>query len=309
MGGRVKALAVILSLALIGFAAPAIADAPAPPNDDFASATVIEAVPFADTVDNSGARRELLEPHPTCRKNARTVWYSFTPSEDVNLVAEASSTFKSVITVYGGTGHADLTEAACNGGSTSPKVEFRVLEGQTYFIQLGSSSRKSGIVDFKLSPSAWQEKVLRDVSQTVHVPEQNVAAVRFHGRPRPSNPNMYDVTVAVAGQPQIDRGILSFGLLKEEIRAELIRIHAQTVMVTTTLAYRYDSSQYTCLSDGGEGQGCTASSPIKDLDWLTSGDGSRAELIIRVSVVHQGTVIAERTVTIPYAGQVGGMLP
>ncbi|MDQ3940488.1 MAG: hypothetical protein M3238_03950 [Actinomycetota bacterium] len=306
---RVKAATAFVTLALIALTAPAVAREPAPSNDNFASATVVEGVPFTQTLDNRGARRELLEPEPTCSDNRRTVWYSFTPAEDMNLVAEASGTFKTTVAVYGGSAQTDLTEVACSGGSPSSKVEFAGASGQTYFIQLGSATFKGGLVDFKLSPSAWQERVLREVSERIHVPEQNVAVARFHGRPRPTNPNMYDLTVSVAGQPQIDRGILSFGLIKNEVRVELVRIPEQTVTVTTTLAYRYDSSQYTCLSDSGEGETCTANSPIKDFEWLTSGEGSRAELIIRVSVAHQGNVIAERTVTVPFAGQAGGIAP
>ena len=306
---RVTAVASVLALALIGFVSPAAARS-APPNDDFGSATVISEVPFADTVNNRAATKELIEPQPSCRTAAsRTVWYSFSPSEDMNFVAEAAGTFKSVLAVYGGTGVGDLAEMACSAGQTSPTVEFRGVAGQTYFIQLGSANGRAGKVDFKLAPSTWQERVLREVVQRVEVPEQNVNALRFYGRPRPSNSNMYDVTVSVAGQQQIDRGILSFGLLKEEVRLELIRIPQQRVTVATTLAYRYDSSQYTCLSDGGEGQACTAGSPIKDLNWLTSGEGSRAELIIRVSVAHQDRILAERVVTIPYAGQAGGLVP
>ncbi len=308
MDARAKVVAGVLTLALIGFAAPALARS-APPNDDFASATAVTSVPFADTVDNRVAGTELFEPQPSCRTINRTVWYAFSPSEDMNFVAEATGTFKSVLAVYGGTGLGDLAEVACNGGSTSTEVEFPGVEGQTYFIQLGSANGKAGMVDFKLGPATWQERVIRDISQNVTVPEQNVALVRLHGRQRASNPSMYDVTVSAAGQPQIDRGILTFGLVKEELRLDLIRVPQQSVTVATTLAYRYDSSQYTCLSDGGEGQSCTASSPIKDLSWLTGGEGSRAELIVRVSVAHQGTVLAERTVTVPYAGQVGGMIP
>lgn len=247
---------------------------------------------------------------PSCQTIAtKTVWYAFSPDEDLNLVAEAVGTFKSVLAVYGGSGTGELVEVGCSGGATTSKIEFRGLAGQTYFIQLGSAQRRGGVVDFKLSPSAWQEKVLRQVTQTVDIPEQDVPVLKFHGRPRAANPNMYDITVAVAGQTQLDRGLHTFGLIKEEVKVDLVRIPRQSAIITTTLAYRYDTSQYTCLSDGGDGQPCTANSPIKDLEWLTSGEGSRAELIIRLAVKYNEVIGAERVVTIPFAGQAAGVTP
>ena len=53
-----------------------------PSNDNFANATVITSVPFADTVDITEATTEPGEPIANPGEVGRTVWYSFTPSAD-----------------------------------------------------------------------------------------------------------------------------------------------------------------------------------------------------------------------------------
>ena len=64
---------------------------PPPPNDAFADATPINALPFNETVDASAATSEPGEPFPSrCVGTAGpTVWYAFTPSVSQTVIAHA----------------------------------------------------------------------------------------------------------------------------------------------------------------------------------------------------------------------------
>jgi hypothetical protein len=309
MDARIAVVAGVVAATLVGLGAPAVGNESAPPaNNDFATAFAIAEAPFGESVDTTAATLELGEPQASCRRIDKTVWYRFTPAEDINLVAEATGGFQSVVAVYQGTYFGDLSEIVCAGGSARSQVEYRALSGNTYFIQVGSSRRSGGVMDFHLTPSHWQEKVLHRLDQAVEIEETGIAAITIDGQPRPTDPSMYDISVTVSDQQPITRGVLTFGLVTERIHQELARVPAQSTRVLMTLGYRYDADQYRCLSDGGEGQPCTAKSPIKDLNWLTGGEGSRAELILRLKAEKEGQILAERAITIPFAGQVAGIL-
>src|SRR3989337_954702 len=55
-----------------------------PANDNFANAEVIGSLPFSATVDNTNASHEPGEPQG-CGFPFRSVWYSFTPAENMAL--------------------------------------------------------------------------------------------------------------------------------------------------------------------------------------------------------------------------------
>lgn len=120
---------------LLGGAVPAFA---APPgNDDRASATVISAIPFSDSLSTVEATNEVDEPEG-CGGNA--VWYSFTPSADVRLEANTfGSDYDTVITVWQDLGGGDLGFVDCNDdavGLTS-RVRWDAVGGTTYLMQVG----------------------------------------------------------------------------------------------------------------------------------------------------------------------------
>src|SRR5947199_8167019 len=76
-----------------------------PSNDDFDSATVISALPFSDSVDMGTATVAADDPKPPCTNPLlSTVWYSFTPSQNVPLALDTfgSSVSFSSIAVYAG---------------------------------------------------------------------------------------------------------------------------------------------------------------------------------------------------------------
>lgn len=81
MNNRHFVTTAIAALLIVGISiSPAFGAAPT--NDEFDAATMISSVPFSDTVDNSEATTSSPD-DPLCIGDGRTVWYSFTPSEDV----------------------------------------------------------------------------------------------------------------------------------------------------------------------------------------------------------------------------------
>ena len=106
-------LAAGLSAAAIGF--PAAAQAATAPNDSFTGATVITSLPFSTTEDTSQATSDPSDP-ANC-SNSGSVWFSFTPSSDMQLEADTfGSNYDTVLSAWTGTQGA-LNLVACNDDS------------------------------------------------------------------------------------------------------------------------------------------------------------------------------------------------
>ena len=106
-----------------------------PLNDDFASAQQIETLPFDATVDTIAAGAEPLEPRASClsrrRYPANSVWYRFTPSTDVHVVADSiGSVFGVTIGAYEGESLGALEQVACGRS-----LAFLAEAGHTYYLQ------------------------------------------------------------------------------------------------------------------------------------------------------------------------------
>jgi PKD repeat protein len=107
---------------------------PPPPNDDFASATLITGLPFDDTVDATAATVEPGEPHDSAciGPPSATAWYAITPSASGSLTA-SSPGFTS-LAVYTGSSLSGLASVGClNSGQL---LTFQVDTGVTYHLQL-----------------------------------------------------------------------------------------------------------------------------------------------------------------------------
>ncbi|MGH2659674.1 MAG: PKD domain-containing protein [Actinomycetota bacterium] len=124
-----------------------------PPNDAFASATTIPALPFSDAVDIGAASMEAGEPTPSCAipfgPVSKTAWYAFTPVETRSISASVVNTaFAPVVAAYTGNSLADLTEVGCRvfGGI----VTFRAEAGTTYYFQVGGLFGQGGPLEFRL---------------------------------------------------------------------------------------------------------------------------------------------------------------
>ena len=74
-----------------------------PGNDDFADATPITSLPFADQLDLAAATTQPSEPSPSCVGLQNTAWYSFTPTATQSVSARIPETYGAGLGVYTGT--------------------------------------------------------------------------------------------------------------------------------------------------------------------------------------------------------------
>ena len=303
-----RVLSIITALLVLG-SITGIAQArevQSPSNDAKAAAAAIPSLPFSQTVSLRGATLEADEIQPSCKKVRGSVWFSFSVPEESNIVTELSSAFGSAVAVYE-QGTEALTETAC-ASANSEATEFKALPDRVYLVQVGPTGRKQGVVDLGLRLSEWVDRTIWEYTYERDAEEQHVPALSVKGNPRADNPKMYDVQIGISQQQPVTTGVLTFGLVTQSVQAELLRIPASTTDLQVTISARHDSSQYTCAADNGQGT-CYAGSPISDLNWLTGGEGSRADLVITLRAEHNGQVLQERTLTVPYAGQITALLP
>lgn len=106
-----------------------------PANDNFANAQVVAALPVNLSPELAAASVEPGEPASNCGSVTRSVWYSFTPTEDRSVTAQETTFQFSVVSIYTGTAITNLTELGC---STFQPVTVRMTAGQTYFVRVGA---------------------------------------------------------------------------------------------------------------------------------------------------------------------------
>jgi PKD repeat protein len=120
-----------------------IQPAPPPANDNFASATMIPAVPFSDIADLLAATVEPGEPvwpPGAFEPIIASVWYSITPSEPESLSASVSSYSTSpILAAYTGSSVSALSRVA-DAVSFGQPLNIKVDAGTTYYFQVGSTS-------------------------------------------------------------------------------------------------------------------------------------------------------------------------
>jgi hypothetical protein len=113
---------------------PPVRHAGHPPNDDFANATHVTAVPFNDTVDHLiAATVEPNEPLP-CAGGAMlsTVWWAFTPSSNGSYSASLAGPLSPQFDAYTGSSLANLNLVACSSGGD---ITFKASAGTTYYLR------------------------------------------------------------------------------------------------------------------------------------------------------------------------------
>jgi hypothetical protein len=132
-------MAVLFCLA-IGLSQVSLVLAQVPDNDDFDAAIVIS-LPFTDTQDTTEATEALDDPEPGCHfGTSHTVWYQFTPSEDMAIAADTiGSDYDTTLSVYTGE-RSSLSEVACDDDAMGlqSRVVFDATAGVTYFFMVGS---------------------------------------------------------------------------------------------------------------------------------------------------------------------------
>ena len=128
-----------ISLVLNTFIPPPI---PPPPNDNFASAEVLDGFSGRTVGTNVGATLETAAGEPSGVRSA-SVWYSWTaPADGAVTIDTYESTFNTQLDVYTGNDFATLTTVASNDNDLSPagdaratsQVKFSAVSGTTYKI-------------------------------------------------------------------------------------------------------------------------------------------------------------------------------
>ena len=130
---------------------------PPVPNDSFADAVPIGAIPFSDTTTNTAATSEAGEPHCGYGLPWGSVWYKFVPTESGSVTATTSGSWLvfsgSIFTTLGayqGSSVDALTALACRSGPSILTLE--VDAGSTYYFQAAGTSGP-GTVTFRLETS------------------------------------------------------------------------------------------------------------------------------------------------------------
>jgi hypothetical protein len=90
-----------------------VTEIPAPANDNFANATIIDALPFSQSVDTAYATTEANEPSPSCGGMRNTIWYSFTPATSSSYTVDASAGTGVTVGAYQGASLSDLVTLGC----------------------------------------------------------------------------------------------------------------------------------------------------------------------------------------------------
>jgi hypothetical protein len=113
-------------------------------NDNFVDAKVISNLPFTDSFNT--ARASAAPNDPDCVGQGPTVWYAFTPEEDLRIRANTfGSNYDTTLSVYTGQ-RSNLSQIACNDDSLDlqSRVQFAALAGETYYFMIGASGSGPG---------------------------------------------------------------------------------------------------------------------------------------------------------------------
>ena len=139
---------------------------PPPANDKFAYSTVVNSLPFRDTISTKAATLDPGEPQPPppepgnpapCGGVPNTAWYSFTPSADMQVIAQTmGSAADTLVAVYEGNSLVSLTPVACSAHlpDRAARVEFIARAGVPYHFQVAALSFSVGTVTFTLAQSS-----------------------------------------------------------------------------------------------------------------------------------------------------------
>jgi hypothetical protein len=152
---RSSILILLVGVFALALLLPGRAAAAPPPNDDFANAAVISSLPLSDTVDVTDATNELGEP-AAFGVATKTVWYAFTPTSNVEVIADLSgsdgqSPFLSIWASYV-PGLAALMNVG-NAVGPGASIDVQLLAGTTYYIQAGDAWDPGAVTTISLRVS------------------------------------------------------------------------------------------------------------------------------------------------------------
>lgn len=301
-----------------------------PANDNFARAEQIKGLPFSTSFDASQATLESGE--PSCAGIASSVWFTFTPRRNLDLVVQAASdAVDASVAAYVGSELDSLEQVACSsnsqgtgGDDPTPAVfSFYAERGTSYLLQVGPVEAGSGVIELELGegstpqpfvgrpgalPHGWKERVLLD--ETRRYESEGADLFRFEGRPS-ADGSMYDMDVWVAGNHVVDRlSLYTGGTIRERHSYRALGASDQSVAIQVKV--RYDASNQQCMAGvGGECKLLLPRGP--QADELTSGKAGRAELIVTVHAQRQASTApidpVTSTLRIPLVGYAAALLP
>ncbi len=141
---------------------PHIPQGAAPSNDNCANAISVNACPFTDTKNTSGATDESGEPQSTCTLQANSIWYTLPPSvksRTVTVETCDSSPVDTALMVWRVDGAAcdfgNFAPVACNddacGTGFQSALDFIAFAGETYKIQVGGFDGDTGTITTNVS--------------------------------------------------------------------------------------------------------------------------------------------------------------
>ena len=130
--------------------------APAPANDNFASATVLSGSPITITGTNVNATKEAGEPKVAGNAGGKSVWYTWTATVSGKVSVNTSgSSFDTLLGVYTGSSVSALTLVASNDDATNrtltSAVSFSAVAGRTYRIVVDGYNAASGSIVLNLA--------------------------------------------------------------------------------------------------------------------------------------------------------------
>jgi len=151
-------------------------------------------------------------------------------------------------------------------------------------------------------PSGWSDRELLALEQSVPIPALDVPVLVVDGRPNPANPNLYDVSLTVAGMPLPTVGVNSLGLVQTPVHLELVKTEGQTADVDVRLVARSDPREQTCLFTVGGS--CGAAIPVDPANpgWFTTS-ATQASLTLEFLIRVDGELVAHNFVVLPALGQ------
>ena len=307
MKSKLISLAAVICILSL-FAGSASAATRKPANDDVRRAFKIAATEFTGDGTLAGATLQSTEPQPSCGAITSSVWYRFEAPLSKKFAADVQTTFGATVTAYR-TQDNQLIEVACSIGTDVARIEFPAVPGEAILVQVASTTTTKGSFTLTLAPSRWQERTIHSYTFDRQSGETKIPLLRIKGAPRATDPSMYDLSVGVSNQRETSVGLLTFGLLKEEINQELVTIPASATHVSVVIAARYDTGQQKCLADGGPNSSCQATSPVSDPAALLNAESGKTDLVIHVTAIRNGQVLVDQALSVPLAGQATAILP
>jgi hypothetical protein len=185
-----------------------------PANDNFANAEVITSLPFSATVDNTNATLEPGEPGGCEPVNGTTVWYSFTPAQNmgVRMNMLGSSVLGIVrLRLASGPGFSNLIFLGCMFFSGN-SADFNVEAGKTYYLQVDTNLGETGVLHVNLQQiSSGANEVTIDIK-----PGNKQNRIMIASRGSASVQVAMLSTADFDAPAQVDKNSLTFGATGDE---------------------------------------------------------------------------------------------